>query len=117
MANSSTPAETLKVPSGIVGVAACLPRALVGRNTLGMTLEMERIATGVQHLQSSGWLVHDVYDEIADAELMRDDIVEAAKRVQRKKKKGLFDCERKQSIPRASQSPCILPARTRTGAG
>lgn len=60
---------------------------------MGMTLELERIALGRQYLEASGWRVDDVYDELADAELMRDDIAEAAKQSESKKSKGLFNCK------------------------
>lgn len=60
---------------------------------MGMTLELERIALGRQYLEASGWRVDSAYDETADAELMRDDIVEAAKRAESKKSKGLFNCK------------------------
>lgn len=43
-----------------------------------MTLELEQIAVGAASLAETGWTPGTAYDEEADAELMLDDVREAA---------------------------------------
>ncbi|CAM9837574.1 unnamed protein product, partial [Sphacelaria rigidula] len=59
-------------------------------DTIGMTLEMEQIKMGKEHLVESGWKAENVYDPEADVELMEDDKVEAEKRERRKRNEGFF---------------------------
>lgn len=61
-----------------------------------MTLEMEQIKMGKEHLVESGWKAENVYDPEADVELMEDDKVEAEKRERRKRNEGFFSCELQQ---------------------
>lgn len=57
-----------------------------------MTLEMEAIETSLQKLAPSGWTPSVAYDKNADAELMKEDRMEAEKREKRKKGSGFFAC-------------------------
>ena len=63
------------------------------RDTIGMTLEMEPLELAMSELVQSGWEAGSSYDPVADAELMDEDKVEAAKREERKSKSGFFTCE------------------------
>lgn len=58
-----------------------------------MTLEMEPLEVGVNHLAASGWTAGSAYDKDADAELMAEDRIEAIKRAERNSKSGFFTCE------------------------
>ena len=60
-----------------------------------MTLEMEPLELAMSELAQSGWQAGSSYDPVADAELMDEDKVEAAKREERKAKSGFFTCELK----------------------
>lgn len=58
-----------------------------------MTLEMEPLELAMSELAQTGWEAGSAYDPVADAELMDEDRVEAAKREQRNSKSGFFTCE------------------------
>lgn len=59
-------------------------------DTIGMTLEMEPLELAMSELAQSGWEAGSSYDPVADAELMDEDKVEAAKREERKSNSGFF---------------------------
>lgn len=73
-----------------------------------MTLEIDRIGTGKQYLASSGWDAGSSYDSEADAELMRDDLEDAAKQAEQKKKKGFFDCELHAIANESTYCMCVV---------
>ncbi|CAM9096241.1 unnamed protein product [Ectocarpus sp. 6 AP-2014] len=86
LATTFTPKEQEAV------VNACTIMGFLNRfmDASGMTLEMEAIETSLQKLAPSGWAPNVAYDKDADAELMKEDRMEAAKREKRKKGSGFF---------------------------
>lgn len=57
-----------------------------------MTLEMEQIEIAKTHLVDSGWEAGAAFDPEADAELMEEDKIEAAKREERNQNAGWWTC-------------------------